>query len=174
MANYEQSRQEVYAQYNAGGNVNFVHFSKDRRDTIQLAYRIVQKEIQSIQKKINQQEGFFLFQKHSYTTSELLESPHHNRIYAVTEKLGDDVTNWRRFGNLSDAEKTFYFCVRELIESDLNQVTTQIVSRDSTWVDKVLNKLFQFIAYVMTNLPSILPTYLEGQKPAKRLLPWQQ
>lgn len=138
---------------------------------IQNIYKKVNEQIKQLHSEINSQDGFFLFKKHKYTIEELLESPHFNKINAITEKLGNDIQNWYINGKISNDEKKLYDNVRSRIEKDLNEVTVKIVLREHTWSEKI-SKVFQkFINIIMDNLPNIPVACLDGRKVQKRLPP---
>ena len=71
-------------------------------------FRHVHCEIDYIRAKIHQKRGFWFFKSHIYSVDELLESPHHARIYTITAKIGDDAGNWYKCGQLSKEGKKSY------------------------------------------------------------------
>jgi hypothetical protein len=133
------------------------------------AYDKLNEEIKQLRTKINQQGGLFIFKKHKYTIDELLESPHHNKIYATTEKLGSDIQNLHINGKLSKDEKRLYDSIRRIIEGQLREVNSEILRREPTWIEKIRKIFDGFIEMVMNNLPIIPANRLNEQKTTRRL-----
>lgn len=93
--------------------------------------------------------------KHVYSIEELIDSPHHRKIYSVCEKIGDDVMQWQKTGNLSDDELDAYQAGRGRIQRKLRCVNKEIKEREPTFLEKFLSILEGFVALVAKVLPTI-------------------
>ena len=54
------------------------------------------RELELLQLKINKKKGWFIFETHVWTQEELFKSEHISKINSITEKIGDDVENWKK------------------------------------------------------------------------------
>lgn len=125
----------------------------DQNNKIAWKFRRVYKEINRLNIKISQKSGFLFFRSHVYTIQELLNSPHHHKIFAITEKIGDDTQNWYRAGRLSEDEEREYFHHRENVDRRLRDINISIQKRRPTWWEKVKEPFTQFVEVILHNLP---------------------
>ncbi len=120
---------------------------------IERKFRRVYKEIDRLDTKIYQKSGFLFFRSHVYTIKELLNSPHHQKIYSFTEKIGDDAQNWYRAGRLSEDEQERYHQNRSKIDRSLRGINISIQKRKPTWWEVVKEPFTQFVEVILHNLP---------------------
>lgn len=118
-------------------------------------FKTVHHEIDYLKTKVNQKSGFWIFTSHIYTIDELLKSEHHSKIFAITEKIGDDANNWYKAGELSEEGKEAYYSERETVEDRLHQVNLEIETRQPTWWEETKDMLTQFVRKVMKNMPDL-------------------
>jgi hypothetical protein len=119
-------------------------------------------QIERIQVKIHKQEGFWFFRSHTYTIEELLNSEHHHKIFAMTEKIGDDASRWYKVGKLTEEGKNTYYEQRDSIDDQLHRVNLEIESREPTWWEKVKGAFGKFVEIVNNNLPELFRNALEN------------
>lgn len=119
-------------------------------------------EIDYIKTKIHQQKGFWIFITHTYTIDELLNSEHHSKIYALTEKIGDDANNWYKVGRLSEEGRNTYYHQRDNVDEKLHHVNLEIQNRQSTWWEEVKGVFTKFIEIVIDNMPELIRNALEN------------
>lgn len=133
-------------------------------DTVILKRRFkkVYYEINCIKIKIHKQEGFWIFKSHIYTIEELLNSEHHRKIYALTEKIGDDANNWYKVGKLSEEGRNTYDQQRDDVHEKLDDVNLEIQNRQPTWWEEVKGTLIKFIKIVIDNMPELKRNFLEN------------
>jgi hypothetical protein len=112
-------------------------------------------EIELLQAKIHLTKGAWIFKLHKYSGAELEKSEHYDKIYAITEKLGDDVKNWHNAGKLSNRELNFYHKQRDILDSRLNGVRLEIISRKPTFLEIFLESFNSFFDAVMLSLPRL-------------------
>lgn len=124
-------------------------------------FRKVHYEIDYLQGKIYRKTGFLFFKSHVYSIDELLQSEHHSKIYAITEKIGDDAENWYRAGELSEAGREAYYQEREQVDHKLHQVNLEIQNREPTWWESVREPFTRFVRIVMNNMPDLVRTMLD-------------
>lgn len=118
-------------------------------------FKTVHYEIDYLKAKINQKSGFWIFKSHVYTIDELLASEHHAKIYAITEKIGDDAKNWHKAGELSGVARDAYYNERETVEDRLHQVNLEIQTRQPTWWEETKDAFTQFVRKVINNMPDL-------------------
>jgi len=63
------------------------------KKNIERKFRRVFNEVELVRSKIDEKKGW-IFTSHVYSKEELSNSPHHEKIYSITEKIGDDAENW--------------------------------------------------------------------------------
>jgi hypothetical protein len=119
-------------------------------------FNFVFKELDYIAQKVHRKQGFLFFKSHVYTIEQLLASPHHQRIYALTEKIGDDTYNWHKRGQLSRAGRDTYYSLREDAENQLHAINQDIIDREPTWWEKSKGAFTKFIELVLDNLPDLV------------------
>jgi hypothetical protein len=124
-------------------------------------FKIVHREIDFIKVKIHKKKGFLFFKSHVYTEQELLNSEHHNRIYAATVKIGDDATYWYKAGKLSDDGKNTYYNKKSQVETELHRVNLEIEQREPTWWENVRGAFEGFRRIVAANMPELVLTMIE-------------
>lgn len=118
-------------------------------------FSIAEREISRLKSKVNLKRKGFIFWKHVYSIEELVNSPHHRKIYAVCEKIGDDVMQWQKTGNLSDDELNAYQAGRDRIQRKYRRVNKEIEEREPTFLEKFLSLLEGFVASVARVLPTL-------------------
>ncbi len=110
-------------------------------------------EIEHLDSKVKEKSGFLFFKSHVHTIKELLDSPHHQKIYAITEKIGDDVESWYKSGRLSKSEEETYFIERDSVDDELHRVNLSIEEREPTWWEVIKQPFTEFVEIVLDNLP---------------------
>ncbi len=73
------------------------------------------------QLQIHQKRGWLIFKTHICTKQELLESKHFSRINSITNKIGDDVENWDKNGQLSLIEAKLYNDCKDNVDDELHK-----------------------------------------------------
>jgi len=116
-------------------------------------FRKVHLEIESLDTKVHKKSGFLFFKSHVHTMKELLESPHHQKIFSITEKIGHDVESWYKAGRLSKSEEMTYYAERDSIDDELHRVNMSIEDREPTWWEIVKAPFTEFVEIVLHNLP---------------------
>jgi len=122
--------------------------------TIQTKFKIAYRECDYLEDKIFKKDGV-VFKTHRYTTSELMNSPHHDKINAVTKKIGSDISYWEMSGKLSHSEKEVYHAERDRIDDTLHQLNRNIQNREPTLWEKISRVAEEFITKIMDNLPML-------------------
>jgi hypothetical protein len=127
------------------------------QDSLDIAnkFSIVEREINRLSSKIHVQKGNWFFAKHVYTTKELLESKHFDKILAICEKIGDDVLRWCQNEKLSEEGLETYRRERGKINWKLNSLNKEIQERESTLGENLLSYYEGFIALILKILPAI-------------------
>jgi hypothetical protein len=131
-------------------------------------FKRVFNEIEYIRVKINKKEGW-LFTNHIYTQEELFDSPHHKKIYSVTEKIGDDAENWYKHGKFSDEGKALYYDYRDEVDDELHEINLEIENREPTWWESFKGIAEGFIFSVMDNMPMLKRFLLTASNTLARL-----
>ena len=124
-------------------------------------FDFVFREIERVVVKIDKKKGFWFFKSHVYSESELLNSEHHRKIYAATEKIGDDATHWHKSGKLSKKGKNTYYRKKAHVEERLHEVNLEIELREPTWWENVKGAFEGFLNIVVNNMPELVLTFLE-------------
>jgi hypothetical protein len=124
-------------------------------------FKTVHYEIDYLEAKVYQKTGW-IFQSHIYSIEELLKSEHHSKIYAITEKIGDDAENWYKCGQLSDFERDSYYTERNIVEEKLHRVNLKIQKREPTWWESVREPFSRFVRIIMNNMPDLARTMLDN------------
>jgi hypothetical protein len=122
---------------------------------IELGFKRALNEIEVLQSQIHLKKGVWIFQLHRYSGEELGESVHYDKIYAITEKLGDDVGNWHRAGKLTNQEFDFYHGQRDVVEDRLKAVRLEIINRKPTFLETLLESFDSFFETVVVSLPRL-------------------
>ncbi|MBW4676672.1 MAG: hypothetical protein KME52_22465 [Desmonostoc geniculatum HA4340-LM1] len=123
---------------------------------IEVAFKKAFNEIDLLQAKIHQKQGFWFFEIHRYSPEDLEKSEHHHKIYSITEKLGSDVYNWHNLGKLSNNDFNYYHEERGKLEDKLHFVNMEITKRQPTWVEETLGLLNKITQAIMDNLPTLV------------------
>lgn len=97
----------------------------------------------------------FIFKNHVCTKQELLESNHFIRINSITEKIGDDVENWDKNGQLSLIEAKVYNVCKDKMDDELHNIRIKIIERQDTFWESFANIFGNVIGHIMDNLPMI-------------------
>lgn len=117
-------------------------------------FQVAKSELERLSLKIHIQKGSWLFRKHVYSVEELLESEHYNKIYAVCEKIGDDVYNWYLNDKLSEEGRETYEKEREGIRRKLVALHKDIQDRKPTGWENFLSIFEGFVVIVMKVIPT--------------------
>ena len=131
-------------------------------NTFRNKFRLVFREIHTINCKIDMKHGFFCFEEHVYSVEELLRSEHHSKIFSITEKIGDDAIQWARNGQLSKEAEKIYFEYRDRIDNELDAVNCRIMNRNKTWWEGSKAALTSFARLIMSKLPTVISQFLIG------------
>lgn len=113
-----------------------------------------EREIERLSSKVHIQNGAWFLKQHIYSMKELLESEHHNKIYAVCEKIGDDVFHWKLSGKISEAGLEIYRTERERLHLQLLSLNKEIQERIPTVWENLLTIFEAFVVIVMRVLPA--------------------
>ena len=120
---------------------------------IESKFRKVYIELESLERKIYRKSGFLFFKSHVYTIEELLDSPHHHKIFSITEKIGDDMESWFNAGKLTSEEEEIYYFERDKIDDELHRINMIIEDREPTWWEEVKGPFIEFGIMILNNLP---------------------
>ena len=123
------------------------------------------RELELLQLKINKKKGWFIFETHVWTQEELFKSEHISKINSITEKIGDDVENWKKNKQLSFIENGIYNQNRDRFETELHATKRQIENRPETFWEEIAHSFGKVIPQIMDKLPEIIP----GNIPLKLL-----
>lgn len=115
------------------------------------------RELELLQLKINKKSGWFILKTHIWTKEELLNSEHISKINSITEKIGDDVNNWRLNKQLSFIEQGIYNQNRDRVDDELHTTKRKIEERPETFWDEFAKSFKKLIPVIMNNLPEIIP-----------------
>lgn len=127
------------------------------KDSLSISHKfgLAEREIGRLSSKIHLQKGAWFFKKHIYSVEELLESEHYDKIFAICEKIGDDVVNWHRHGKLSQEGFDTYQRERDNIRRQLNLLNKEIQNRIPTGWENFLSIFEGFVVIVMKVLPTV-------------------
>jgi len=123
---------------------------------IQNKFKKVYRELEHLEQKVHKKSGFLFFESHIYTIEELLNSPHHHKIFSITEKIGADIKSWYHSGKLTSEEENVYYFERDKTEDELDRINTNIEYREPTWWEEVKGTFIEFTQRVLDNLPEEL------------------
>ncbi|RLA72942.1 MAG: hypothetical protein DRG24_01565 [Epsilonproteobacteria bacterium] len=128
----------------------------ERRDTVgmQRKFKPAFIELNKLESKILKIKGFILTW-HVHSIEELLQSTHHQKVYAITAQIGTDVSNWNDAGNLTKEEREVYFAEREALEDKLSLLNQEIEEREPTWWESVKDIFIDFNSMIVSNLPMV-------------------
>ena len=158
---------------NCGGKINNdvqVEIEQLGSEKFKNKFRKVYREIESIKSKVHRKEGIFL-KNHTYSKDELLNSEHHNKIYSITGKIGDDVKNWHMMGKLSEEGRTAYDEERNKTDDMLHQLSLEIESREPTWWESIKGSVSSYISLIMDNIPKLSGWLLTATTEVIKILP---
>jgi hypothetical protein len=94
----------------------------EQKIALQKKFYRVSREISKLKSKIYKKEGFWFFKTHVYSQESLFNSEHHAKIYAITEKIGNDAISWNRFGQLTQETREVYESQNHEVMNELKQV----------------------------------------------------
>ncbi|MDO8753060.1 MAG: hypothetical protein Q7J80_04115 [Anaerolineales bacterium] len=125
-------------------------------DTLVITHKFsrAEREIERLSSKIHIQNGAWFFKQHIYSIKDLLESEHYNKIYAICEKIGDDILHWYQSGKISEAGLDIYRKEREKIRFQLLSLNKEIQERVPTIWENLLSVFEAFVVIVMRVLPA--------------------
>ncbi len=140
-------------------------------------FKPVHHEIRALQDKVHLKDGWLIFKSHVYSLEELLRSPHHHKINALTRKIGDDAEHWYKVGEISEVGRGAYYSERANVRDRLNEVEQDIRMRRPTWWEGSRAVIAAFLERVSDNMPDLVRTLLERArllvslpKPMRKLL----
>lgn len=145
-----------------------VTFDTDGESVFSSKFKKVFKEMKAIEKKIHKTKGW-IFKIHIYSQDELFDSEHFDKIFAITEKIGDDAQRWYDEGNLDKEEQRYYSINREKVEDTLEDINDEIANREPTWWEKFKENMQEFATKVMRNLPKLKRVLLTIAKKLEQL-----
>ena len=125
-------------------------------------FRPAYREIEILDRKINRKDGLLIFKWHKYTTKELLDSEHHAKINSVTEKIGDNLTNWYKRSELPEVAKPIYERHKYNLDERLHDTNLKIYDRKPTWLERAKGILERFVEIVRENMPLLVRNLLES------------
>ena len=141
--------------HNVNTTNQFIDTDKDDINlTFKNKYKKVFIEIDKIKEKVHKKEGF-IFDSHVYSQEELLKSPHHEKIYAITSKIGDDAKYWYLKGQLNETVSNTYHMYRDDVDEKLSSLNTEIMNREPTLWEVIFSILKEFNIWIMENLPEL-------------------
>lgn len=120
-------------------------------------FQPVFRELELLQLKINKKSGWFIFKTHIWTQEELFNSEHISKINSITEKIGDDVENWRLNKQLSFIEQGIYNQNRDKVNNELHTTKIKIEERPETFWEEFAKSFGVIIPHIMNHLPEIIP-----------------
>lgn len=118
-------------------------------------FSAAEREIERLQSKIRLQRGAWIFKQHIYSVRDLLESEHCNKIYAICEKIGDDVLHWYQNSAISEDGKDTYRKGRERIQRKLRAVNKEIEERAPTVWESFMSIFEDFVVLVSKTMPTV-------------------
>ncbi|MDM3855476.1 MAG: hypothetical protein PT120_11410 [Aphanizomenon gracile PMC649.10] len=124
-------------------------------------FRPAVREIELLRIKVSQKDGLLFFKWHKYTIQELTNSEHHSKIDAVTRKIGDDVSNLYKRGQIPDGYKETYEDHKTEVEDKLHEVNILIQGREPTWLESAWHILTEFAEKVQQNMPPLVRNLIE-------------
>lgn len=126
-------------------------------DALLIAHKfgIAEREIERLASKIHLQKGAWFFRRHMFSVEDLIESEHYDKIYAICEKIGDDVIHWHQSGKLTAEGLETYQKEREGIRRKLNSLNKEIETRLPTIWENFLSIFEGFVVVVMKVLPTV-------------------
>ncbi len=128
----------------------------ERRDALgmQRKFKPAFNELEKLENKIMKTRGFIITW-HVHSIEDLLQSVHHQKLYAITAVVGTDVANWDDAGNLSNEERETYLNERDALEERLSALNQAIELREPTWWESMKYVFLDFNFMLISNLPKI-------------------
>lgn len=143
---------------------------KKNSDSFKAKFVKVHREIDVLDVKTDTKEGIF-FRNHTYTQDELLNSEHLEKVYSITGKIGDDVTNWHIRGKLSEEARNSYDWERTVTDNKLSVLKVKIAERKPTWWESFKSSVNSFVVLVMDNIPPLDGWLLDLTPNLRKYLP---
>lgn len=134
----------------------------DDAQVFERRFKRVFNEVEYIRNKIHRKDGFLFFKSHTYTVDSLMNSEHHHKIDAITEKVGDDANNWYKSGKLSNVGRDHYYRKREEVGDELHSVNLEIQARKPTWWEQVKGAFTGFVEAIAKNMPELVRNMLDN------------
>ena len=120
---------------------------------IESKFRKVYIELESLEREIYRKSGFLFFKSHIHTIEELLDSPHHHKVFSITEKIGDDMKSWFNAGKLTTEEEEIYHFERDKTDDELHRINMNIKDREPTLWEEIKVPFVEFGTMILNNLP---------------------
>jgi len=114
-----------------------------------------EREIEQLRSKVGLKTGVWLFTRHLHSPHDLLESEHHNKVFSVCEKIGNDVIHWHQNNTLDDEDLDAYRRCRDRIGRKLRAVNKLIRERQPTTWEKFFMLFEGFVTIVLQVLPTV-------------------
>ena len=128
-------------------------------------FRPADREIELLDAEIDQKKGFFLFKWHKYTQNELENSKHHSKIDSITTKIGSDLSNWYKRGELPEFANDIYRKYKHNLEEELHQVNIKIKKHKPTWLEDAWDALEAFADKIINkNLHPLVRNFLDSMR----------
>jgi phage anti-repressor protein len=127
----------------------------EQKVDIEKKFQKVFKEITFLQYKIDQKQGFIIFKSHVYSQESLLKTEHYSKINSITKKIGDDIINWNKYGQLSAEGKECYEKGKKLVRDELEKLHKVIAHREPTWWEQVEVFFKHYLVLIQENMPDV-------------------
>lgn len=130
--------------------------SYDYNQIFQNKFNPAYRELALLERKIKQQEGYWIFRCHCYSKEALLNSPHFDRVHSIAKKIGSDTRYWLQNGRFPAFAQAIYDSYRGDLESQLWFVYRAIQNRRPTWWEEAKGAIWGAINMILGKLPRII------------------
>jgi len=128
----------------------------ERETYLASAFKKINSYLEDLFGMVNKKTGFWIFTSHKYSAKKILKSEQYRKIESYVDKIGDDITNWEKNGELDGSIRHTYNVNRDALEFRIVDLKSQIEKREPTWWDKVKDFFVKAVKWISEKLPKIL------------------
>jgi hypothetical protein len=123
---------------------------------LEAAFRRINKNIDKLFGMKDEKKGVWIFKSHKYSAKQLFSSYEYDKIESISEKIADDISNWRENGQLDIETKRIYNVNRDYLVARTEELAKAIEDRQPTWWGKVKNFFAQLLDFISRILPRLV------------------
>lgn len=116
-------------------------------------FKYVLRELDEFYNDVHDTSFFGLF--HKYTKEELMQSHRINKIHSILEKIGSDLSYWKKNKKLTIKAEYSYYINREDVINKTIDIENEIRERKPTFLEKIIEIFSDVMIKILKLIPPI-------------------